>query len=216
LGKKKSVDVWANRIVGYGEEDPEQVLANPWNWRIHPKDQQRLVSGVLDDIGFVVPILINKRNDRLIDGHLRVVLALRHGQKKIPAAYVDLSEEEERAILLILDKSSSMAGIDEDIYQENMAYIEGEFQAIQGFVESELKRLGGSLGSDPDPREEEGAYGCILVVCQDRKAWGVLVKRWAIKKKKPDLGFMEELMMKLSRVVAAGRVIKELGRSKKK
>src|SRR6266704_2927845 len=31
---------WRNRIVGHGEEDPEQLLANPKNWRIHPKNQQ--------------------------------------------------------------------------------------------------------------------------------------------------------------------------------
>lgn len=31
---------WRNRIVGYGEEAPEQLLASPWNWRIHPGHQQ--------------------------------------------------------------------------------------------------------------------------------------------------------------------------------
>ena len=28
---------WRNRIIGTGEEAPDQLLANPANWRIHPK-----------------------------------------------------------------------------------------------------------------------------------------------------------------------------------
>ena len=31
---------WVNRIVGTGEEAPDQLLANPRNWRVHPKAQQ--------------------------------------------------------------------------------------------------------------------------------------------------------------------------------
>jgi hypothetical protein len=31
---------WRNRIVGSGEEPPDQLLANPANWRIHPGSQQ--------------------------------------------------------------------------------------------------------------------------------------------------------------------------------
>src|SRR6266496_1142724 len=39
--------VWANRIVGYGEEPPEQLLANEKNWRVHPKAQQEALKGAL-------------------------------------------------------------------------------------------------------------------------------------------------------------------------
>jgi hypothetical protein len=31
---------WRNRITGTGEEAPDQLLANPTNWRIHPRGQQ--------------------------------------------------------------------------------------------------------------------------------------------------------------------------------
>ena len=31
---------FASRIVGEGEEAPDQLLANPLNWRTHPKEQQ--------------------------------------------------------------------------------------------------------------------------------------------------------------------------------
>ena len=219
MGTKKPREPWVNRIVGYGEEDPEQILANPWNWRIHPRDQKRLVSGALNDIGIVAPVLINKRTERLLDGHLRVVLALREGQKKIPVAYVDLNESEERAMLVILDKSSSMAGIDEEIYRENMEYIEGEFQSIQPFIEEELKRLGASLSGESDTERQElvrNVFGCIMVLCQDRRTLGILIKRLGVKDTKPDKALLEESFLKFGRTIEAKHVLKELGKSKTK
>jgi hypothetical protein len=39
---------WRNRITGTGEEAPDQLLANPANWRTHPKAQQDALAGALD------------------------------------------------------------------------------------------------------------------------------------------------------------------------
>jgi hypothetical protein len=36
---------WRNRIIGSGQEAPDQLLANPANWRIHPKAQQDALAG---------------------------------------------------------------------------------------------------------------------------------------------------------------------------
>ena len=40
---------WKNRIVGHGEESPEQLLANPKNWRTHPKEQREALAGAPGD-----------------------------------------------------------------------------------------------------------------------------------------------------------------------
>jgi hypothetical protein len=47
------VSTWRNRITGSGEEAPDQLLANPANWRIHPKSQQDALAGALDAVGWV-------------------------------------------------------------------------------------------------------------------------------------------------------------------
>jgi hypothetical protein len=44
---------WRNRITGIGEEAPDQLLANPGNWRVHPKAQQDALAGALDAVGWV-------------------------------------------------------------------------------------------------------------------------------------------------------------------
>ncbi len=67
--------VWRSRIVGSGEEAPDQLLANPANWRVHPEAQQDALAGLLGQVGWVQQILVNRRTGHVVDGHLRVALA---------------------------------------------------------------------------------------------------------------------------------------------
>jgi hypothetical protein len=103
-----------NRIIGHGQEAPDQLLANPANWRIHPKAQQAALAGVLDEVGWVQSVIVNQRTGHLVDGHMRVSLALRDGIASVPVAYVDLSPEEEALILATIDPISAMAVTDSD------------------------------------------------------------------------------------------------------
>ena len=45
--------LWESRIVGEGTEAPDQILANPMNWRKHPKHQKDALRGVLKEVGWV-------------------------------------------------------------------------------------------------------------------------------------------------------------------
>jgi hypothetical protein len=105
---------WQNRIVGEGEEDARQLLANPGNWRIHSGQQQKALGAVLDEVGWVQRVIVNKRTGRVVDGHLRVALAISKGER-VPVVYIDVSEAEERLILATIDPLSAMAGTDEDL-----------------------------------------------------------------------------------------------------
>ena len=115
---------WRNRIVEYGQEDPEDLLANPRNWRIHPKMQQDALSGVLDEIGWIDDVIVNKRTGFVVDGHLRVSLAISKGDGKVPVKYVDLSEEEEMVVLATIDPIAAMAATDKDKLEEIMRDIQ--------------------------------------------------------------------------------------------
>ena len=73
-----------------------EFLANPLNWRIHPQFQQEAMTGALNEIGWIDEVTVNTRTGRIVDGHLRVTLALRAGDNTpVPYKEVDLSEEEE-------------------------------------------------------------------------------------------------------------------------
>lgn len=105
---------WKNRIVDHGEESPDQLLANPRNWRIHPQHQQEGVVAVLETVGWVQDVVVNRRTGFLVDGHLRVMVSMRHHQPTIPVKYVDLSDDEEALILATLDPLAGLASTDRE------------------------------------------------------------------------------------------------------
>lgn len=139
-------ETWQNRIVGYGEEAPDQLLAHPDNFRVHPKHQQDALAGVLAEVGVVQNILVNRTTGRLIDGHLRVSLALRDGQPSVPVTYVELSEAEERLVLATLDPIAALATTDAaklDALLRDVSTGEAAVQAMLAGLAEEAGILGG-------------------------------------------------------------------------
>jgi hypothetical protein len=127
---------WRNRIVGQGEVDPESLLANPLNWRIHPKDQQDALEDVIDQVGWVSRIIVNQRTGFVIDGHLRISLALRNDEALVPVTYVDLDEQEEYLVLATLDPIAGMAIADNAQIAQLMGSVETDSEAIQALLRS--------------------------------------------------------------------------------
>ncbi len=112
--KQETPPAWRSRITGHGSEQPDQLLANPRNWRVHPERQQRALAGVLDQVGWVQDVVVNQRTGHIVDGHLRVSLAISRGEAEIPVVYVDLDETEEALVLASLDPLAGLAATDEE------------------------------------------------------------------------------------------------------
>jgi len=125
---------FANRIVGSGEESLDQIQFNPRNWRVHPLNQQNALKGVLEEVGWVQEVIVNKRTGNLIDGHLRCQLAAREGAKTIPVKYVDLSEEEEALVLATIDPIAAMATTDRAKLDDLMRGIQSDNEQVQALV----------------------------------------------------------------------------------
>lgn len=109
---------WNNRIVRTEDVEVEQILFNPRNWRIHSQMQQDAIKTLLSNVGWVQQVIINETTGHLIDGHARVQIAARDGEKTVPAVIVQLTEEEEKLILTSLDSTAGMAGIDRRKYYD--------------------------------------------------------------------------------------------------
>ena len=110
--------MYENKIVGTGTEHPEQLLANPSNWRIHPKGQQDALESLLDDVGWVQNIIVNQRTGHVVDGHMRAAVAISKNETEVPVVYVDLTDEEERKVLASLDPIGAMAVTDKDVLSD--------------------------------------------------------------------------------------------------
>jgi DNA modification methylase len=102
---------WENRIVETGEIDISKVILNPNNPKQHPAYQKQMLSGFIEDVGWVNFTIINKRTGHLVDGEGRYWSAIENDQKTLPVAWIDVSEEEELKILASLDTTTSFATI---------------------------------------------------------------------------------------------------------
>ena len=104
---------WRTRIVGFQPAvPPDQLLANPDNWRRHPGTQRDALRGSLSQVGWVDAVMVNVQTQHVVDGHARVEEALAAGAT-VPVIYVDLTHDEERLVLATFDPITAMATSDD-------------------------------------------------------------------------------------------------------
>lgn len=136
MAKAKARDQWRNRIVGHGEQAAGQFMANPGNWRVHPKAQRQALAGVLGEVGWVQSVVVNRTTGHVVDGHARIEEALKLGDETpVPFIEVELSEDEEAKILATLDPISSMAGTDRHKLDELLQQVSTSDQALSMLID---------------------------------------------------------------------------------
>ncbi len=128
---------WRNRIVGEGVQPASQFVANPANWRVHPQAQRDAMRGVLNEIGWVQRVIVNRRTGYLIDGHERVEQALQNGDAPVPYVEVDLDEAEEAYVLATLDPIGAMA----QASNERLGALLAEVQSGEAGVQAMLAEV---------------------------------------------------------------------------
>lgn len=145
--------VWRNRIVGYSEEPPDQLLANPSNWRVHSERQQEAMAGALAEVGVVQNVVVNRTTGHVVDGHLRIALALRNGQPTVPVTWIEVSEAEERLILATFDPIGALAEMDAEALDALLQEVEADDDALRGLLD-ELADDAGLHADDPPTLDE--------------------------------------------------------------
>jgi len=143
---------WENRIVGHDVIPASELLANPANYRIHPRFQQEVVADSLNDIGWIDGVTINKNTGVVVNGHLRATLALRKGDDTpVPVDYVDLTEEEEALALAVFDMSTGLAGVDKLKLRELMDKVKTQSKPIMDMLKKHAKTSGVEAGVTDEP-----------------------------------------------------------------
>lgn len=143
---------WQNKIVGYGEEAPDQLLAHPRNPKIHPKRQQQALDRAISDIGWLTGVIVNQRTGHVIDGHARVELAISRGEPTVPVAYVDLDEVAELKALATFDPIGSLAVTDQqktDDLLKDLALADVDFAEMVRDLSKDDEFVPGGV-NDPD------------------------------------------------------------------
>jgi len=139
---KKDSNVWANMIVEYGEIAPDQLLANPRNFRRHPGDQRDALRGSLNELGIIAPVVINRQTGNMIDGHARVEEYLSAGVQKVPYVMIDVPPEKEALALLSLDPIAAMAESDKEALDELLRDANTSEEGLQKMLAELAKQTG--------------------------------------------------------------------------
>ena len=115
------------------------LLADPRNYRRHPKAQRDALSGVLSEIGYAGALLARESPDglRLIDGHLRAEL---DPNQVVPVLVLDLSEDEAGKLLATLDPLSAMATVDQDALLALLGQVSFNDQAVKDMLARTMSR----------------------------------------------------------------------------
>jgi DNA modification methylase len=160
---------WRSRIIGHGEEAPDQLLANPLNFRIHPKLQQDAMAGVLDQIGWIDDVIVNQRSGHVINGHMRIAIAISRDEPSVPVKYVDLDEHEEALALATYDPISALAGQDREQLATLLETVNAGDAALQAMLDQLAQDAGIPKGAG-NAAEDPGAQ--IDRADELRQKWG--------------------------------------------
>jgi len=125
-----------NKIVKYGTKPADQFTANPLNWRKHPQQQRIAVQESLKELGWIGVVVENIQTGNILDGHERVMQALKDNED-VPYIQVDLTPEEEKLALAVFDKITNMAIIDEDIFEQLKSEINIDNEILSNVINDE-------------------------------------------------------------------------------
>ena len=126
-----------------------ELLADPRNWRQHPKAQRTALTAMLKTVGYADAVIARETADglMLIDGHLRADI---DPDQLVPVLVTDLDEAEAGRVLATLDPLAGMAKPDDEALEGLLAEL-----TIDG--DAELERLLADIGTHFDwwPKEFE-------------------------------------------------------------
>ena len=142
---------FGNRIVATSMVPAGQLLGHPSNPYIHTHEQETVLTAMLQEIGFVAHVVVNRRSDKswsrgergvetIIDGHLRVQIALTRGEETlVPVAYVDCTADEELALLVSINPIAAMVGTDREKLDALAAELPDDLRELTAVLRMEKK-----------------------------------------------------------------------------
>jgi hypothetical protein len=120
----------------------DELLPNPKNWRMHPREQQDALRGVLAEVGMADAVLARELADgqlMLVDGHLRTDVAV---DAEIPVLVLDVNEEEADKLLATIDPLAAMAEMNKEALGDLIGNVESTNAAVADMLESLAKASG--------------------------------------------------------------------------
>lgn len=188
---------WKNKIVGHADVAPETLTMHGGNWRVHNDAQRRVLQAMLDQVGFVKSITVSKRTNVILDGHLRVSLAIANNEPTIPVEYVDVTESEEAAILATVDPIGDLAGADPAKLAELRELFETPDYDVDAMIDDIVGDMGDAIDEDEfKPKSKTSDvlpemelkpyehYDILCVLATSTTEWNALAEKFGLQRVK--------------------------------
>jgi hypothetical protein len=176
---------WRFRVVERAMVDPQQLIAHPDNWRAHPDHQRGAMHAAITEIGFLGEVYVSQRSGRILDGHLRVALALRDAVPLIPVGFVDCADDaDELKILATYDPIAALAEKDAERFSSIVERADVTHQALRDVFDSMIGASGGEPASERDDADVDTSPVDVPAV------WGVVIE---CENEHDQLALLEEL-----------------------
>jgi hypothetical protein len=140
-----------NRIVDRAVVPAKDLVPHPLNARLHPEPQRRAVIESMERFGVLMDVLVNRTTGYMLNGHLRRDIAAERGES-LSVAYVEMTPQEEHAVLAVLDPTGEMALVEQDNLAKLMAEMELDQDTqlaalLSTLLDESVPDMGGGSGS---------------------------------------------------------------------
>lgn len=102
-------------------------------------DEYKKIKNSIQEFGYVDPIIWNKRTGNIVGGHQRYTVLKDLGHKTVDVSVVDMSEQDEMALNIALNKVEG--DWDKDKLKEVIADLEQDKLMFTGFDDDEIDSL---------------------------------------------------------------------------
>lgn len=102
-------------------------------------DEYKKIKNSIEEFGYVDPIIWNKRTGNIVGGHQRYTVLKDLGHEKVDVSVVDMSEQDEMALNIALNKVEG--DWDKDKLKEVIADLEQDKLMFTGFDDDEIDSL---------------------------------------------------------------------------
>jgi hypothetical protein len=128
---------WINRMQP-ADVDPLLLRPHAANFRLHPAVQREATASSLDLVGFVDSIVVSRRTNTILNGHLRVELAIEAGIPTVPVVFVDVDQADEALIVATFDRLGALAPVDGSKLHELLSEAAPLHGSVQGLLDDWL------------------------------------------------------------------------------
>lgn len=134
----------ADKIEHWPTSRLKHYAGNP---RAHPRAQIEALATLIQRVGFLVPILVDRQSKTILAGHGRIEAANLVGMPKVPVVAVDHLTEAERRLVVVADNriGEGASWIPSSLVEELQALEAAGLQALSGFTNDDLARMTAEL-----------------------------------------------------------------------